>query len=83
MRLINTIVAVAFLAMGASAQWPDCPIEAETPGCTCDDLIDYYCGLNNCPTYYCTQPGFTISENPGQVSNFGFVLLRFRVFHKI
>jgi hypothetical protein len=49
MRLINTAIVVAFLAIGASAGWPDCPIEAETPGCTCDDLIDYYCGLGNCP----------------------------------
>ena len=49
MRLINTAIVVAFLAISASARWPDCPIEAETPGCTCDDLIDYYCGLGNCP----------------------------------
>jgi hypothetical protein len=49
MRLINTAIVVAFLAISASAGWPDCPIEAETPGCTCDDLNDYYCGLGNCP----------------------------------
>jgi len=42
MRLINTAISLAFMAMSVSAGWPDCEILADTPGCGCDDLVNWY-----------------------------------------
>ncbi|KAE9369190.1 hypothetical protein N431DRAFT_469120 [Stipitochalara longipes BDJ] len=66
MRFINTVTAAISLAIGVSAQWPGCEIFSESSGCSCNSLINYYCGINNCPGFYCAGGNqFTTGQNPG------------------